>query len=256
MLAAATGSGSTSSKTPSKSRPSSDSTIRNAISFENVGTSSWSFCSSSRYSPGSRSGRLARACPALMMAGPRPAMTSRSSPARVLRFVLSVPRTMSDTTPAAHIPNGRAMRTFLTSHLPGCRKSIASDLAGSYATVGAATSLAAAVVDMLPDAVVDESPFASPFFGLEEADDGFTDASVGGADTRAPSASIHRPPGRRLLESTGLSTESNVSAIRSSVVASSSRTSAVFAPVFRPLAFPSPSRSSSSRLPLPPNLSE
>eukprot|EP00966_Prymnesium_polylepis_P123351 2851913-Prymnesium_polylepis.1 len=80
--AAATGASSTDAKHTCRGAFSSASTIANASAVGNGGTLSCSCVSSARYSAGSRSERDESACPALMIAGPRLEITSRSSAAR------------------------------------------------------------------------------------------------------------------------------------------------------------------------------
>mmetsp|Transcript_25634 Transcript_25634/g.52227 ORF Transcript_25634/g.52227 Transcript_25634/m.52227 type:complete len:201 (+) Transcript_25634:1078-1680(+) len=98
MEAAATGMGSTRSKTSAIGIFSSSSMMRKATSFGKGGRRSCNFCSSCRYSGGSRSGREDKAWPALMNAGPRLAIISMNSLALFLLFSSSTPRCQSTRT--------------------------------------------------------------------------------------------------------------------------------------------------------------
>mmetsp|Transcript_46117 Transcript_46117/g.68702 ORF Transcript_46117/g.68702 Transcript_46117/m.68702 type:complete len:253 (+) Transcript_46117:3181-3939(+) len=137
--AAATGSSCTSSNTSPNLIPSSSSTVASASSFENLGTSSCSFCNSSKYSEGNKSGREANACPPLIMAGPSPEMAWRSCFARTLRFDCELPAAKSAITHAAHQPTGKAICIFRMIHFLGCRNNSFSAAIGSYRTSGSAT---------------------------------------------------------------------------------------------------------------------
>mmetsp|Transcript_23885 Transcript_23885/g.57020 ORF Transcript_23885/g.57020 Transcript_23885/m.57020 type:complete len:235 (-) Transcript_23885:285-989(-) len=130
--AAATGVGSTFSKTSDIGSFSSSSMILKATSLGKGGRRSCSFCSSCRYSGGSRSGREERAWPALMKAGPREAMISMKSLARFLRFSFSTPRCQSTNTWPRKVVNGTeiCMSRFHTSRVRSLKYCSAS--LGSY----------------------------------------------------------------------------------------------------------------------------
>mmetsp|Transcript_29099 Transcript_29099/g.84950 ORF Transcript_29099/g.84950 Transcript_29099/m.84950 type:complete len:234 (-) Transcript_29099:228-929(-) len=183
MEAAATGSGSTNSKTSSKRTPSSSSMVLIATSFGKGGNRSWSRWSSSRYSLGSRSGRLARACPPLMIAGPSPAMISCSSWARWRRRSRSLPAWMSPTTRRRNRDKGKKSSTLRLSQSSGWRKRRCSASAGSYATVGSATRV------KLSSRIRDTAPSGS---GRRLS------TSTGAWDSTADAKSSSAPPGATL----------------------------------------------------------
>mmetsp|Transcript_3096 Transcript_3096/g.4343 ORF Transcript_3096/g.4343 Transcript_3096/m.4343 type:complete len:213 (+) Transcript_3096:1119-1757(+) len=138
--AAAMGPGCTSSKTSSKGRPRSSATTWKASASLKGGTWSCSFCSSTRYSLGSRSGREASACPALIMAGPKPVRIFSSCSARICRFASSWPVWMSLTMLARKRVSGTNSSTLRTSHLAGCLNSWSSLRFESYTSSGWATA--------------------------------------------------------------------------------------------------------------------
>mmetsp|Transcript_19573 Transcript_19573/g.62892 ORF Transcript_19573/g.62892 Transcript_19573/m.62892 type:complete len:294 (+) Transcript_19573:967-1848(+) len=107
MLAAATGSSSTSWYTSSNLMPKLASTMASATSVSKGGTRSCSFCSSTRYSAGKRSGRDASACPALMIAGLISQSASVSSLARCRRRSSSSLFTTSAATLATNPASGK-----------------------------------------------------------------------------------------------------------------------------------------------------
>ena len=93
--------------------------------------------SSRRYSVGSRSEREESACPALMTAGPRLLITSRSSVARCRRFSASRPSCWSRNTRPRKLRIGPSSCICRRITMPGKRPNRLAASAGSYGGSGA-----------------------------------------------------------------------------------------------------------------------